>query len=65
MKKTWKFNFEIRMEEGGENRGGWDIKAWTAGDAIREVTNILKQTAKDEKSKKITGLFFSLVQKKG
>ena len=64
MKKTWKFNYEIRME-GGEQRGGWEIKAWTAGDAIREVTNILKQTAKDEKSKKITGLFFSLVQRKG
>ena len=64
MKKTWKFNYEIRME-GGEQRGGWEIKAWTAGDAIREVADILKQTAKDEKSKKITGLSFSLVQKKG
>lgn len=62
MKKTWKFNYEIRME-GGEQRGGWEIKAWTAGDAIREVADILRKTAKDEKSKGIKAMSFSLMQK--
>lgn len=63
MKKTWRLNFEMKMDESGENRGGWDIKAWTAGDAIREVIAILKSTAKDDKSKKIKGLSFSLIRK--
>ena len=48
MSKLWKFGYEIKMAD-GEQCGGWNIKAWTAGDAIREIAKMLQKTAKDDR----------------
>ena len=65
MAKIWKFTFDIKMDDGGTNAGAWDIRAWTAGEAIRKVVDIMKKTGRDEKAKKIKGLTFSLTRKDG
>ena len=64
MKKTYKINFEMKLDGGGNTAGSWDIKAWTPGDALREVADLLRKTAKDEKVKKLTSLSVAVSEKR-
>lgn len=62
MKRTWKFNYEFKVD-GGESSGSWDIKAWTPSDAVREIADILRKTAKDERAKRLTSLSITLAER--
>lgn len=62
MSKLWKFSYEIKMAD-GEQRGGWNIKAWTASDAIREIAKMLQKTAKDDRAKSMKSITVTLTQK--
>ena len=62
MSKLWKFSYEIKMAD-GEQRGGWNIKAWTAGDAVREIAKMLQKTAKDDRAKTMKSIMVMLTQK--
>lgn len=64
MKQTWKMNFEIKSQD-GEQRGSCDLKSWTPGDAVRMVSDFLKKTAKDDRSKLIKSITVSIAQKGG
>ena len=62
MSKLWKFSYEIKMVD-GDQRGSWIIKAWTAGDALREIAKMLQGTAKDDRAKTMKSITVTLTQK--